>query len=454
MQKRKHDFILGDVSIFKSIIVKLDSTQKSGIINLVLKPISMLLSFVYVPLLISYLGVEKYGLWATILTVISWINYCDIGIGQGLRNLLTIELTKKEYEQAKSSISTAYVILSIISFVLLIISVVVICCFDINKLFNTNLAIKLPLLASFFFVCINFILALSNMILYSLQLSEGVPIRNCAAQLINIVGIKILSIYSAENLLYVAILFGLSTSITYLSSTFNLIRRYKFIRISVSYFDKKKIKEISNVGIKFFLIQIPLIVLMAIDNILITNQYGSSMTTSYSVLNSVFSAAYALLSAFVVPYWSQTTAAVAQGNIKWIKQAAKKLNMMALLFSVFLMVLASVFEPLARIWLGKELLYPPGLITVVCCFYILLSIIAVNVQIINGTGYLNIQVVMNILMGICYIPLALYFSRDCGYGVMGIKLTGVIFNFVSVVIYPLNLLYIIKKIEREQYDEN
>ena len=193
---------------------------------------------------------------------------------------------------------------------------------------------------------------------------------------------------------------------------------------------------------------------MAIDNILITNQYGSSMTTSYSVVNSVFSAAYSLLAAFIVPYWSQTTAAVAQGNINWIKQAAKKLNIMALVFSVFLMVLASVFEPLARIWLGKELFYPPGLITVVCCFYILMSIIAVNVQLINGTGYLNIQVVMNILMGICYIPLAMYLSKDCGYGVMGIKLAGVIFNAVSVVIYPLNLLYIIKKLEREKCDEN
>lgn len=414
----------------------------------------MLLAFIYIPLLISYLGVEKYGLWATILTAISWINFCDAGIGLGLRNILTTELTKHEYDQARSSISTAYIVLSIISFLLLVISVFIITFLDVDKLFNTNITIKLPLLVSFLFISINFILALSNIVLYALHLSERVPIRNCAAQLINIIGIKILSTYSAENLLYVSILFGLSTSITYLSSTFNLIRRYKFIRISVSYFDKKKIKDISNVGIKFFLIQIPLIVLMAIDNILITNQYGSSMTTSYNVVNSVFSAAYSLLAAFIVPYWSQTTAAVAQGNINWIKQAAKKLNMMALVFSVFLMVLASVFEPLARIWLGKELIYPPGLITVVCCFYILLSIIAVNVQIINGTGYLNIQVVMNILMGICYIPLALHFAKDCGYGVMGIKLAGVIFNAVSVVIYPLNLLYIIKKLEREKCDEN
>ena len=414
----------------------------------------MLLSFFYMPLLISYLGIEKYGLWATILTVISWINYCDIGVGQGLRNLLTIELTKKIYEQARLSISTAYVILSIVSFVFLVISVIVICCFDINKLFNTSLAIKLPLLASCFFVCINFILALSNMILYSLQLSEIVPIRNCIAQLINIVGIKILSIYSTENLLYVSILFGLSTSITYLSSTFNLIRRYKFIRISVSYFDSQKIKEISNIGIKFFLIQIPLIVLMAIDNILITNQYGSSITTSYSVVNSAFSAVYALLAAFIVPYWSQTTTAVTQKNIGWIKQAAIKLNIVAIVFSVFLIALAVFFEPLAKFWVGKDLIYPTGLIPLVCCFYILLSIISVNVQIINGTGYLNIQVVMNILMGIFYIPLAVYLSKDCGYGVIGIKMAGVIFKFLAVVIYPLNLFFIIKKLERERKNEN
>lgn len=414
----------------------------------------MFLSFLYVPLLIAYLGVEKYGLWATMLTVISWINYCDVGIGQGLRNILTIELTKKNYEKAKSSISTAYVILSIISFFLLIVSIIVIFSCDVNKLFNTNFSIKTPLTVSFFFVCINFILALSNMILYALQLSEGVPIRNCAAQILNILGIKLLSVYSSDNLLYVSILFGLSTSITYLSSTINLIRRYNFVRISFSYFDKRKIKDISKVGIKFFLIQIPLIILMAIDNLLITNQFGSAMTTSYNVVNSVFSAAYALLAAFIVPYWSQTTAAVAQNNIAWVKQTAKKLNIIAVVFSVFLVALAFIFEPLAKIWIGKELYYPSGLISVVCCFYILLSIIAVNVQLINGTGYLNIQVVINIFMGICYIPLAMYLSRECGYGVIGIKLTGVILNIFSVIIYPLNLLYVIRKLEREKNDES
>ena len=88
--------------IFK-VPFTIDQTQKSSLINMALKPISMILALVYTPLLLSYLGDEKYGLWSTVISVISWINYCDIGIGQGLRNLLSKELTQKQIEKAKKS---------------------------------------------------------------------------------------------------------------------------------------------------------------------------------------------------------------------------------------------------------------------------------------------------------------------------------------------------------------
>ena len=73
----------------KSIIVSFlsDRTGKSAVRNLGLKTTNLLLTFVYTPLLLNYLGDEKYGLWSILLSVITWINYCDVGIGHGLRNV-------------------------------------------------------------------------------------------------------------------------------------------------------------------------------------------------------------------------------------------------------------------------------------------------------------------------------------------------------------------------------
>ena len=126
------------MAFLQKFIRKMDSTDKSGVKNMILKPISMAISLVYTPLLLSYLGDEKYGLWATIMSIISWINYCDVGIGHGLRNLLTKELTDKQYDKARKSVSTAYILLTAISVVLLIVALASMAFVDWKQLMNTE----------------------------------------------------------------------------------------------------------------------------------------------------------------------------------------------------------------------------------------------------------------------------------------------------------------------------
>ena len=57
------------------------------------KPASMIMGYIYVPIVLSFLGTEKYGIWSTLLTILSWISYFDIGIGNGLRNKLAESIT-------------------------------------------------------------------------------------------------------------------------------------------------------------------------------------------------------------------------------------------------------------------------------------------------------------------------------------------------------------------------
>ena len=66
--------------------------KKNSVLLAVYKAVSMVLSMLYVPVILGYLGTGLYGIWATILNVISWVNYFDIGIGNGLRNKLSAAL--------------------------------------------------------------------------------------------------------------------------------------------------------------------------------------------------------------------------------------------------------------------------------------------------------------------------------------------------------------------------
>lgn len=71
--------------------------------------------------MIKYLGVEQYGVWSTLLSIVSWIVLFDIGIGNGLRNKISESLAQNNKQEAHNYISTAYTIIGSISVILILI---------------------------------------------------------------------------------------------------------------------------------------------------------------------------------------------------------------------------------------------------------------------------------------------------------------------------------------------
>ena len=205
------------ISRIKNMFFK-DRTGRSGMINLALKPVSLVISLIYTPILLSYLGDERYGLWATLLSIINWVNYFDVGIGNGLRNLLSKEIADKKELDAQKSVSTAYIILSGISSILLILLLVSVAFVNWNGIFSTEIDMRAPVAISFTLIIINFVLSLINTLLYALQKSERIAICNCIAQLINLFGLIALKQFTSSSLIAISILFGASSMIVHVTN--------------------------------------------------------------------------------------------------------------------------------------------------------------------------------------------------------------------------------------------
>lgn len=73
-----------------------------------LQGVSILTSFMLVPLTIDYVTTSQYGLWLTISSIVGWFALVDIGLGAGLRNRLTEALSKEDIILAKKLVSTTY----------------------------------------------------------------------------------------------------------------------------------------------------------------------------------------------------------------------------------------------------------------------------------------------------------------------------------------------------------
>ena len=83
----------------KNRIQRLGRAGKSLSISFISQIVTSVISFVMVPLLIQYLNKDKYGLWVTLISLVSWILASDFGIGYGFRNRVTEYLADQDREK-------------------------------------------------------------------------------------------------------------------------------------------------------------------------------------------------------------------------------------------------------------------------------------------------------------------------------------------------------------------
>lgn len=409
----------------------LNPLGKSMALNLLYKPVGMIISLLYTPLLLRCLGDESYGLWSAVLSIVNWINYFDVGIGNGLRNELAKNVAEKDENGAKLSTSTAYIILSLISSIVLVVGSLIIYYMNCNAVFNTEINVKPALLTSFVFICINFVLALSKVQLYATQQAEKIGFMTVLTQLFNLIGVFVLEKIGIGNILTVAILVGVSGVIVNLIFTFDVWNNHPEFIPNPHFYTRSKLNVIGSLGIRFFIIQIAALVLYTTDNIIITRLFGPEFVTPYHTCYAAFGVINGLFSAMTAPLWSQYTVAKSNGDYKWIKKTIIKLDLLLIPIAIGLAIGVFLFKPLARLWLGKNLMYESGLIVTMAIYYFAYIWGTIYSSVLNGLSKVNLQMFLGIGTAILNIPLSIIMAVPLRMGTTGVLAATVICMLIS-----------------------
>src|SRR3954466_9688236 len=91
------------------------SVKKNIFYSLIIKGGSIVISLLLIPLTIRFVNETQYGLWLTLSSLIGWINFFDIGLGNGLKTKLTEAISKDDLKQGKIYVSTTYAMLALLS---------------------------------------------------------------------------------------------------------------------------------------------------------------------------------------------------------------------------------------------------------------------------------------------------------------------------------------------------
>lgn len=416
----------------------------------VCKVFSVLLSFVYIPLVMEYLGEESYGVWAAILSILSWIEYMDIGIGNGLRNRLTEKLGEGDIKMARELISSAYMLLSLIMMGAVAVFAILSGFLDYKSLLNIGSfqeQIQLVLFVSVFFAAINFVFSLCKSILFSMQKAQRVAELSVLNQLAVVIGIFVASKLSDGSLVVVAMIYGISNLVFTILFNILLFHRNPQLRPAIRFFDKGAAKETMSLGIRFLVVQVAALILFATDNVIIINLYGPQYVTYYSTVNKAFMILATGYNAFVIPLWSAFTLAKSRNDIAWIRKTIRNMNLLIIPTALAAAALSVLFRPLAAVWLQKSLDYPKGLIPLMAVYVVVYVWCSGYSMIVNGLEMINISVCVAVVQGILNVPLSLFLARGLGMGVCGVLLGSIGVMLISAIVIPGAVRRVLKGME-------
>lgn len=417
------------------------------------KGVSILLSLVYVPIVLNYLGDYKYGVWATVLSILSWISYFDLGIGNGLRNRLSEALALDDPKtDARTLVSSAYAILGAIVAAVAVVCGAAIALVDWPTLLSAwdvgeNLLCVMEI--SFLGMCLSFVLMLCNNVFYALQKAQIVNLMAVFQQAAMVLSVWLLSLTHENDLTAVAILYVCSNIFIYGLFTIFVFLRNRSIAPSLKRVDRRVAKDLGGLGAKFFIAQIATLVLFTTDNLIISNLFGPEQVTVYSTANKVFTVVISLFVALVAPFWSKTTVDFARGDIGGIRLTLVKMCKLFVVASAGTILLALVFKPLVAFWLGRDLGFTWSLIAMMALYAIVYMWNAVWSQITNGLTLVNFVAVVSCVQTVVNIPLSLLFATVCGLGVEGVLLGTILTMAISSVTYPVYSRLALAKAERE-----
>lgn len=431
------------------IKAKID-VKKNISLNFIFRIIGMIFNYFSIPIILNYLGATNYGLWITIYSVINWINNFDVGIGNGLKNKLSEAIALKDYNKAKKYIATSYILITIVSFILLIITLIALNVIDLGSLFNTNVIEDKHLfniiLLMVILTLVNFIISLYKQLLYSVDLSSFVGISYFVYQLLIIIVISALNLFTQGSIQALVLVYGILNIIIGIYFTIIFFKNHSELFPKLKYVDLLMIKDIMGISFDFFLIQFSMIIIFTTDNLIITNFIGPEAVTSYSIILRIFQMFIYLYGFILAPFWSLYTKAYVNREVDWIIKTLNKFK--KLFFATILIIIAVVLgiNLLLKIWLGHILEYPKFL-PLFCAVFSMIKIYAdIYATLINGMGKTKIQLMLMVIGAIVNIPLSIYFIK-IGFNASGVILATNISLLPFIVIMPIYSNIILKKLK-------
>lgn len=332
----------------------------SSMASFTAKIIAIVALLITTPMTLGYLGAERFGLWMTVSSLIAMLGFADLGVGNGLLNIIAEANGRDDRDMARRAVTSSVVLLTTIGLVLVSGFAIAYPGLDWGRIYNIAEQRTITEAGEATFVLIA-CLAISIPLLTAQRVQSGYQegfqanLWQALGSIFMLVGI-LLAVYFKAGLqwLVLAAAGGPATAMGLnWAYQFGINRRWLFPRLA--YFEWKIGQRIISLGILWTWFQLMGFVSTAADNLVISHFFGAGAVGRYAIMSKLLSGLL-VAQMFSAALWPAFAEAFERGDMDWIRKTFRRT---LILFSAIGLVSALVMGFgsfwIVRVWVGPEM---------------------------------------------------------------------------------------------------
>ncbi|MCS6835711.1 MAG: oligosaccharide flippase family protein [Anaerolineae bacterium] len=409
--------------------------------SLTARGIGMLTTLITTPLIVNYLGEERYGMWFVLSSLVAVLAFADFGLGNGLLNAVAEAYGRGDMRLARGYISSALVLLIGLALFFGGLLALIYPIIPWARLFNVQSAQAVaeagPSAAVFLVVALLSIpLGIVQRVQMGLQESYIDSLWVGAGRLLALLSLLLVVSLEADLPWLVLALSGTPLLVTALNGWVLFAHRHKELWPRLTEFDASLVQRLLRSGTLFFVLQVVGVVSFSIDGFVITQIVGPQAVTQYAVPAQLFRLVVVFLAIFFNPLWPAYGEAIARGDWPWVSKTFRASIGLGLVVSLPICSGLALFaQPILHLWVG-EVVQPDTLLLLGLAIWTTMNSLNGPIAVLlNGANVIGFQVVTALVLGATNLGLSVFLTHQIG--IPGVVWGSIIAQWICVILPSL-----------------
>ena len=405
-------------------------------------------SFVAIPLTIGYLGVERYGVLVSLTAVTSMLVFADLGLGNGLLNIVSVAQAREDRRAASRAVSSAFFTLAGVAMVIGVIAALVIPSVSWSAVFGiedgrvaAEAGPAAAVLIGMFLIGVP--LGIVERVRLAFQEAHITSLIAIAVAVGGLVALVIAVSFRAPLTVLVGVIAAPPIVGLVISAVELFRRRRPWLTPSLRKVDRATSIRLVRLGILFLVLQLAVAFAYQADVVVAGVILGPPAAATYAVTLKFALLAPSLVGLFLATLWPAYTEAIARGDVPWVRQTLRRSIVVAALVSGAASVgLVVAGGWVISMWTHGAVEPPLELLIGAALWAVIYSTFNAVSMLLNAASVITFQVIAAAFMAISSVTLSVILAHAIGLPgvVWGTLIAYVVCSGIPMVLYMPRLL--------------